>query len=111
MFIGGGGGCTGAGGGTGIDGPDDCWNDCELQEDTTHAIRIASAATTADEVIERWLIIGRGIDFSCGRMVEYRLRRAAEQQNDGVFPAVVRMFVRWDQGDPAFCLHSRRWYL
>jgi len=43
-FIGGGGGCTGAGGSVGICGPDDCWNDCELQEEVTHASKIARAA-------------------------------------------------------------------
>jgi len=42
-FTGGGGGCTGAGGGVGIDGPA-FWNDCELQEEVMDASRIVSAA-------------------------------------------------------------------
>jgi hypothetical protein len=80
-FIGGGGGCTGAGGGTGIDGPGDCWNDSELQEEAAHASRIAIEATAAVvEVRERRRILGRGIDSSSGRMVEYRLSNAAAQQ-------------------------------
>jgi hypothetical protein len=76
-FIGGGGGCTGAGGGTGIDGPGDCWNDSEPQEEITHAIRTASDATATVEVSE-WRTLGRGIDSSpAKRTVEFRQRCGA----------------------------------
>jgi len=82
-FIGGGGGCTGAGGGVGIDGPADCWNDCELQEKVTHASRIVSAARAARRALvgdglavinvrEQWRwVLGRGIDSSSGWMVKH----------------------------------------
>ena len=43
----------GAGGGVGIAGPEDCWNDGELQEEATHARRSASDVSTAVEVRER----------------------------------------------------------
>ncbi|WP_423956452.1 hypothetical protein [Candidatus Binatus sp.] len=84
-FIGGGGGCTGAGGSVGIDGPEDCWNDCELQEEVAHASRIVSAARAARRAVagdglavigvrEQWRwMLGRGIDSSGGSMVKYRL--------------------------------------
>jgi len=77
-FIGGGGGCTGAGGGFGIDGPVDCWNDSELQEEVMHASRMVSAARAARRALvgdglaavnvrERWRwMLGRGIDSSSG---------------------------------------------
>ena len=76
-FIGGGGGCTGAGGGVGIDGLE-YWNDCELQEEVTHASRIVSAARATRRVLvagrlvaisvrEQWRwILERGIDSSSG---------------------------------------------
>jgi hypothetical protein len=64
--MGGAGACGGTGGSAGIDGPGDCWNDCELQEEVTHASRIASDATAAAEVSERRRILGRGIDSSNG---------------------------------------------
>jgi hypothetical protein len=91
-FIGGGGGCTGAGGSIGIDGPADCWNDCELQEEVTHASRIVSAAKAARRALvgdglavinvrEQWRrTLGRGIDSSSGRMTQYRLSCGAAQQ-------------------------------
>jgi len=79
-FIGGGGGCTGAGGATGIEGPVDCWNDCELHEEATHTNRIAIDAMAAGEVSD-WRRIGRGIDSSGGRMVKYRLRCGAAQHS------------------------------
>jgi hypothetical protein len=41
-FIGGAGGCTGAGGSVGIEGPLLCWNDCELHPATRHASTIAN---------------------------------------------------------------------
>src|SRR5260370_24131654 len=41
-LIGGAGGCTGAGGSVGIEGPLLCWNDCELHPATRHASTIAS---------------------------------------------------------------------
>jgi len=84
-FIGGGGACTGAGGGVGIDGPVDCWNDSELQEEVVHASRIVSAARAARRALagdglaavnvrEQWRwTLGRGIDSSSGQMVKYRL--------------------------------------
>src|ERR1700733_5694144 len=50
----------GAGGGVGIGGPDDSWNDGELQEETTHAKRSDSDVSAAVEVRE-WRRIGRGI--------------------------------------------------
>jgi hypothetical protein len=91
-FIGGGGGCTGAGGSIGIDGPADCWNDCELQEEVTHASRIVSAAKAARRALvgdglavinvrEQWRrTLGRGIDSSSGWMIKYRLSCGAAQQ-------------------------------
>jgi len=97
-FIGGGGGCTGAGGGVGIDGPGDCWNDCELQEEVTHASRIVSAARAARRALadgglaavnlrEQWRrTLGRGIDSSSRWMVKYTLNCGAGQQSH--FPAV-----------------------
>src|SRR5690242_6701266 len=76
-FIGGGGGCTGAGGGVGIAGPDCCWNDCESQDEITHVTTIANAVKVRVRV--RSWILGRGIDSSSGRMVhEYRLCCGAE---------------------------------
>jgi len=92
MFIGGGGGCTGAGGSVGIDGPADCWNDCELQEEVTQASRIVSAARAARRALvgdglavinlrEQWRrTLGRGIDSSSGWMSKYRLSCGAAQQ-------------------------------
>src|SRR5258708_39492399 len=41
-LIGGAGGCTGAGGSVGIEGPLLCWNDCELHPATRHTSTIAS---------------------------------------------------------------------
>jgi len=71
----------GAGGGVGIAGPDDCWNDGELQEETTHARRSASDVTAAVEVRE-WRRIGRGIDsLPAKRMDKYRLRRSVAQHS------------------------------
>ncbi|MGA9725201.1 MAG: hypothetical protein WBQ86_22290 [Candidatus Binatus sp.] len=77
-FIGGGGACGAYGISTGIDSDAAYWNDCELHEEATHASRI-EATTAAVEVRERLLILGRGIDSSSGRMVEYRLSTGAAQ--------------------------------
>ena len=66
----------GAGGGVGIDGPVDCWNDSEVQEEVMHASRIISAARAARRALagdglaavnvrEQWRwMLGRGIDSS-----------------------------------------------
>jgi hypothetical protein len=71
----------GAGGGVGIAGPDDCWNDGELQEEATHATRSASDVSAAVEVRE-WRRIGRGIDsLPAKRMDKYRLRRSVAQHS------------------------------
>jgi hypothetical protein len=92
IFIGGGGGCTGAAGSIGIDGPEDCWNDCELHEEVTHASTIVSAARAARRALaggglaavnvgEQWRwMLGRGIDSSSGWMLKYRLSYGVEQQ-------------------------------
>src|SRR5580693_1590602 len=71
----------GAGGAVGIGGPDDSWNDGELQEETTHAKRSASDVSAAVEVRE-WRRIGRGIDsLPEKRMDKYRLRRSVAQHS------------------------------
>jgi hypothetical protein len=105
-FIGGGGGCTGAGGSIGIDGPADCWNDCELQEAVTHASRSASALRAARralagdgfaviEVREQWRwMLGRGIDSSSGWITKYRLNCGAAQQNHFFAAGLMSMSLR-----------------
>jgi hypothetical protein len=92
-FIGGGGGCTGTGGSAGVDVDAKYWNDCESQEEVTHASAIAIAAKAAQRALAgdglavidvreqgRWML-GRGIDSSSGWIIEYRLNCGAAQQS------------------------------
>src|ERR1700716_2747938 len=79
-FIGGAGGCAGAGGGVGIEGPLLSWNDCELQA----AIRHASTKAIVTVVDEHGRsILARGICFSLDGRDQLGARRSIAE----TFPA------------------------